>query len=68
MPTPDALLAMIIFGAIGMGALVYGKKAGKPVPAVVGLLLMGYPYFVSETWLLYSIGSLLTACLYIFRN
>ena len=68
MPTPEALLGMIIFGAIGMGAFVYGKKSGMIKPMLTGIALIVYPYFVSATWLVFLIGLLLTGSLFLFRD
>jgi len=68
MPTPNDLFAWIVFGAIGMAAFIYGKKAGKLSPAIIGIALMVYPYFFSQTWLLYAVGGALTVCLFVFRE
>jgi hypothetical protein len=68
MPSPEVLFAAILFGAIGMAAFVYGKKSGNMRPMVIGIALMAYPYFVPQTWLLYLIGCLLTAGLFLWRE
>lgn len=68
MPTPEALFGAILFGAIGMGAFVYGKKSGLAKPMITGVALMVYPYFVSGTWLLYLVGAALTGSLFFFRD
>jgi hypothetical protein len=68
MLTPANLFGAIIFGTIGMAALVYGKKAGLLYPMLFGAALMVYPYFVSQTWLLYGVGVILTALLLRFRD
>jgi drug/metabolite transporter (DMT)-like permease len=34
----------------------------------IGLVLMVYPYFVSQTWLLYAIGAALCIGLYGLRD
>jgi hypothetical protein len=68
MPTPEALFAAIIFGAIGMAAFVYGKKSANMKPMILGIALMGYPYFISQTWLLYLVGVLLTGSLFVWRE
>ena len=62
------LAASLIFGAIGFVAFVYGKKQSIWQPLVIGILLMGYPYFVSDTVPLYVVGIVLTAALYFFRE
>ena len=62
------ILAWLIFGGIGFVAFMYGKKQSLFKPLVIGLALMIYPYFTSNTLALYIIGSLLTAGLFIFRE
>ena len=66
--TPANLLGQILFGAIGFGAFLYGKKQGAFRAMILGAALMAYPYFVPDTLILYSIGILLTLCLFIFRD
>ena len=66
MPTPAALVASVLFGTIGLAAFVYGKKAALFKPMMLGAVLMVYPFFVSQTWLLYLIGGALCAALLLF--
>ena len=61
------IFACVIFGAIGFGALVYGKNKKAVKPTFIGIALMTYPYFVSGTVWLYAIGVVLTAALYFWR-
>ena len=68
MPTPAVLFGSILFSAIGLGAFLYGKKGALWTPAIIGIVLMVYPYFVSETWILFAVGSGLCAALYFFRD
>ena len=68
MPTPAALFGSLVFGVIGLVAFRYGKKSAFIVPTLLGLGLMIYPWFVSETWMLYVIGSALTGAVWFFRN
>ena len=68
MPTPAVLFASVLFGAIGLGAFLYGKKSLRWKPMGVGVALMVYPYFISQTWLLYFIGCALCAGLFLFRD
>jgi hypothetical protein len=65
---PENLVAYIVFGAIGFCAFIYGKRTAKIGPLVLGLLLSIYPYFVSDTWLLYGIGIALTAGLFYWKE
>ena len=57
-----------LFGGIGFVYFVYGKKQLIVTPMVIGLSLMIYPYFVSNTVLLVVIGAVLAAIPYFFRN
>ena len=68
MPTPAALFGSLVFGVIGLVAFRYGKKSALIVPMLLGLGLMIYPWFVSETWMLYAIGCALTGAVWFFRN
>ena len=43
------LLGSILFGAIGLGAFIYGKRVILYKPMVIGGILMTYPYFVPQT-------------------
>jgi hypothetical protein len=61
------LLWGLLFGSIGLGYFLYGKKQSAPVPLVCGLGLMLFPYFVSNTYLLAGIGALLMAIPYFWR-
>jgi len=67
-PTPAALFGSLLFGAIGLGVFIYGRRMVLWKPMVVGVLLMSYPYFVAQTWLIYAIGCALCLGLYVFRN
>jgi len=57
----------LLFGSIGLGYFIYGKKQKAVVPLVCGLALMLFPYFVSNLMLLVGIGALLAAIPYFLR-
>ena len=61
------LLWGVVFSSVGLGYFVYGKRQRAPIPLVVGLALMVYPYFVGSTWLLVGIGAALMAVPYFVR-
>jgi hypothetical protein len=65
MPSPAYLIGAILFGIIGYAAYRYGKKSTIKTTKWVGIALMLYPYAISETWLLYSVGAGLCIGLYI---
>ena len=57
----------LLFGSVGFGFLIYGKKQKALVPLVCGLVLMVFPYFISNTILLVAIGVALIAIPYFVR-
>ena len=61
------LLWGLLFGSIGLGYFIYGKKQRAAVPLVCGLALMIFPYFVPNTILLIAIGAVLIAIPYFLR-
>jgi hypothetical protein len=62
-----SLLWGLLFGSIGLGFLIYGRKQRAVVPLVSGLALMVFPYFVSNIFLLVTIGIVLIAIPYFVR-
>ncbi len=52
----SSLLWGLLFGSVGFGFFIYGKKQKSVVPLVCGLVLMVFPYFISNTILLVAIG------------
>lgn len=62
-----SLLWGLLFGSIGLGYLVYGRRQKAVVPLVCGLALMIYPYFVSNTLVLVALGLVLMAIPYFIR-
>jgi hypothetical protein len=65
--TTASLLWGLLFGSIGVGFFIYGKRQQMIVPLVCGLALMVYPYFVGATWLLLLIGVALMGVPYFLR-
>ncbi len=57
----------MLFGSIGLGFFIYGKKQQAVVPLVCGVALMVFPYFVSGTAWLLIIGVALTVLPYFVR-
>jgi len=57
----SSLLGGLIFGSIGFGFFVYGKKQQAIVPLLCGLALMIFPYFVSNVIVLVVVGVALIA-------
>jgi hypothetical protein len=63
----SSLLWGLLFGSVGLGFLIYGRKQRAVVPLVCGLALMIFPYFVSNTILLIAIGIALIVIPYFVR-
>ena len=61
------LFFVIFFSAVGMAYFVYGKKQSALIPLICGLLLMIYPYFVSDTLPMVGVGAVLSAIPYFVR-
>lgn len=68
MPDPGSLFWAILFGAIGLAAFLHGKRNSRPLPILVGLALMAFPYFVSDGLTTFLIGVALCALLYFVRE
>jgi len=56
-----------MFGSVGFGFFLYGKKQAMIVPLVCSLALMVYPYFMPDAIALVLIGLVLVAIQYFFR-
>lgn len=63
----STLIFSIIFGSIGCGYLFYGKKQQQLIPALAGIGLCAFPYFISNTWSMVLIGAALTVAPWIIR-
>jgi hypothetical protein len=61
------LLWGLLFGSIGAGYAIYGRRQRAAVPLVCGIALMVFPYFESNIVLLVGIGTILTAIPYFLR-
>ena len=61
------LLWGLLFGSIGLGFFMYGRKQKAVVPLICGLVLMFFPYFVSNTMLLVAFGVALIVIPYFVR-
>ena len=57
----NGLVVGVISGAFGMAYIVYGKRQRRIVPAVAGVLLCIYPYFIENLYAQCALGALLLA-------
>ena len=56
-----------MFGSVGFGFFLYGRKQKAVVPLICGLALMVFPYFISNVVLLVVIGVALIAVPYFVK-
>lgn len=47
----------LIFGSIGMGYIVYGRKQANMIALLAGVGLCIFPYFISSVWMLITFGT-----------
>lgn len=64
LPTPAYIFGAIFFGIVGYVAFRRGRKVSRPELTWAGVVLMVYPYGVSQAWLLWALGLGLSAWLY----
>jgi hypothetical protein len=62
----SSIVASILFGIIGYWVFRQGRKQANHRNVVLGLVLMGYPYFVSSPKLMWGIGFLVCGITYYF--
>lgn len=55
------LIAGVLFGSIGVGYFMYGRRQTRPVHLVCGAALTIFPWFVSNLIALIAIGLALLA-------
>jgi hypothetical protein len=53
----NTLFASLLWGSIGFGYFVYGRKQGAPIPLIGGIALMAASYLVAD-WLWMSLISI----------
>ena len=56
-----------LFGAVGFGFFLYGRKQKAAVPLLAGMALMVIPFFISNVYLLIISGVALMAIPYFVR-
>ncbi len=63
----NILIFSVIFGSIGLGYFIYGKKQGKLIPLVAGIGLCVFPYFISNVYAMVVIGIILVIVPWLIR-
>ncbi len=67
MSSTAGLMWGMLFGAIGFGFFLYGKKQRAVVPLITGIVLCVFPYFIENVYVLVGVGLLLVAIPYFVR-
>jgi hypothetical protein len=65
--TVSAIVWGLLFGSIGVGFFIYGRKQQAPVPLICGVALIIFPYFVSNIIALVAVGIALVCIPYFVR-
>ena len=61
----NVLLASIVPSSIGLVAFMYGKRQARAPHMLVGVVLMIYPYFLSNIWLMFAVAGVLVLGLWL---
>jgi hypothetical protein len=59
------LLASLIWGSVGLGYFIYGKKQASWIPMLGGVFIMAASYFVSSVWLMSVVSLALIGGVYL---
>ncbi len=67
MESSSIMVWSVLFGGIGIGYFVYGRKQRAIVPFCTGLALFVFPYFMSSVVMLLIVGVILVAIPYFIK-
>ena len=67
MDNTSLLIWGMIFGSIGLGFFIYGKKQKAIVPLITGIALFIFPYFITDVYILILAGTILIVLPYYVR-
>jgi len=62
-----SLFLGVIFGAVGTGYIVYGRKQRKGIALLSGVILCAIPWFISNNILLTAAGIAVAALPFVLR-
>jgi hypothetical protein len=63
-----AMIFSVLFGAIGVGYFIYGKKQQELIPLIAGIGLCVFPYFITNSYAMVIVGAILTAAPWLLRE
>jgi hypothetical protein len=67
MDSTAVLLWGLLFGSIGFGFFLYGRKQKAVVPLIAGIALCVAPYFIANVYILVTVGVVLMAIPFFVR-
>jgi hypothetical protein len=67
MDSTAVLLWGLLFGSIGFGFFLYGRKQKAVVPIIAGVVLCVVPYFIANVYILVTVGLVLMAIPFFVR-
>lgn len=68
LPEPFALIGMVMFSLLGFWAVKEGRREANIKQLLLGIVLVGYSYILTETWLVWVIGISLTVAVFKVRD
>ena len=63
-----SLLWGVVFGAIGGGYIIYGRRQRAPVALLCGLGLVVFTWFVTSAWAIVLVGAALMAAPFVVNR
>ncbi|MCG6887320.1 MAG: hypothetical protein LJE74_08935 [Proteobacteria bacterium] len=67
MESPAILIWSVLFGGIGIGYVIYGRRQQAVVPLLCGIALLVVPFFLPNVYVLIVSGIVLTVMPYFIR-
>jgi len=58
----------VLFGTIGAGYFIYGKRQQRLIPLIAGIGLCAFPYFIPNSYAMVIVGAILTAAPWFLRE
>jgi hypothetical protein len=65
---PWYLFLSLVFSLIGLAYFRYGRRQGDTPVVIIGVGLMIYPYFITNTLALIGVGALLMAGPFVYKR
>jgi hypothetical protein len=62
------ILLGVLFGSLGVGYFIYGRKQREGLCLFVGVALMVVPYFITNVWALLAVCTALASAPFVARR